>query len=292
MRAEEVLWSGLLQVLLGTIARIPANGVGPIGGGLGNLFRWLARKDRQRLRSNVDRVYKLPPGSHFSRMFERQVFRHHGICLIETVKMLARPELMRVSGEASLRELVQRAETAGRGFVLITAHVGSWELCAYFSQKVASKPVSVLAKPAKRPALTQILAHFRRRLKAQVLWTDRRTLLKDMMRALQKGEGLGFVMDQKPEGRVGPLVDFLGIPTEFVSGPALMATRAQCPVIAVFCLREGPFSYRLVTEEILPTLHGESSVEVVTARMAQAISKVIALYPEQWTWNYKRWRDP
>lgn len=257
---------------------------------LARFLSLVARRDVDLVRANIERIYHLPPGSHFSRMFERQVFRHHVVCALETVRMVLDPNLIRVEGFENLQSLVRAAEAAGKGHILATAHLGSWELCAYFGQKAASRPLSVLAKPPSRAGLLGALEAFRRRLGAKVLWTDRKTLVRDMLAALKSGDGLGFVMDQKPEGRRGPTVSFLGQPTPFVGGPASMAARTQCAVMSIFCVREGAFRYRILAESLLPPGHGEKDEQIITQRCAQAIEAAIRAYPEQWTWNYKRWR--
>jgi KDO2-lipid IV(A) lauroyltransferase len=110
-----------------------------------------------------------------------------------------------------------------------------------------------------------------------------------MLGALRSGATVGFVMDQKPDGRQGPIVPFFGQPTAFVAGPAAMALRCGCPVVAIFCLREGPFRYRLVSETVEVPAGGDAEL-ALTARMAATVERVIRDYPEQWTWNYRRWR--
>ena len=112
-----------------------------------------------------------------------------------------------------------------------------------------------------------------------------------MLKLLKAGECLGFVMDQKPEGRIGPSVNFLGQMTEFVSGPAKLAMRQSSPVLAVFCVRTGPHQYRLLQKVVAPADHGIDDETILTQKMADAIEEAIRLYPEQWIWNYKRWRS-
>lgn len=258
--------------------------------GIAPIYRLLARRDRQRLEYNIHRIYGLPPESHFARMFSRQVFREQVAIALETMRVIRYPDLAKVIGFHELRAQVSQAEASGRGHIMITAHLGSWELCAYYAQKAASRPLHVLAKPAKRKFLTRFLARLRARMQVNVLWTDRKTLVRDMLGALRRGESLGFVMDQKPEGRQGPKVPFLGLPTEFVTGPAAMTIRSGCPVIAIFCVREGCGQYRLISRTLLSADHGETDETVLTARFADAISSAIRAYPEQWTWSYKRWR--
>ena len=97
-------------------------------------------------------------------------------------------------------------------------------------------------------------------------------------------------MDHRPDQGTGVVVEFFGLPTHFVEGPATLAIRERCAVISVFCMREGPFRYRLRTREIAPSNHGESDVVALTQRMAGDIEAAIRSSPEQWTWMYRRWR--
>jgi len=262
---------------------------------LATVTYWLAlpfaQRDLRQLQRNVQRIYGLPPGTHFARLFERQVLRHHVICILETLRLIQEPKRIQVAGIEDLQANVRQAEAGGKGHIVVTAHIGSWELCAYFGRLVASRPFSVLAKPMRYVAATDFLGRLRARMGVQVLWTDRKSLLRDMLTALKAGESVGFVMDQKPDGRKGPVVDFLGQPTEFVSGPATMAIKTGCAVVSIFCLREGLFRYRLHSRLLLKAGHGETDELVLTQRLATEIAAIVRAYPEQWTWNYKRWRE-
>lgn len=280
----------MFRALLFLVRMWPRRWFEPLAAFILFLLKPFAGREIRFLRGNVARVYGLPPASSFAAMFERQNMRHQVVCALETLRAAQDPAAVTVRGFEELQKLIGAADAADRGHVLVTAHLGSWELCAHYGQKASLKPLHVLAKPSKSRAVTAALDRMRRGMGTPVLWTDRKTLLRDMMGALKRGEALGFVMDQKPEGRIGPEVPFFGIPTAFVSGPAVMAARFDCAVIAIFCLREGPFRYRLLSETLLPTGHGQKDEAALTARMARAIEAAIRLYPEQWTWNYKRWR--
>jgi len=285
------LLAGILTALWLVLAALPMIFLDRLAALFAPVYRLLARRDRQRLESNVHRIYGLPPQSHFARMFSRQVFREQLTIALETMRLVRFPSRARIIGFDELEGRVAAAEAAGRGHIMVTAHLGSWELCAYYAQKAAKRPLHVLAKPAKRRFLTKFLDKLRARMQVHVLWTDRKTLVRDMLGALKKGESLGFVMDQKPEGRQGPRVPFLGIPTEFVTGPAAMTIRSGCPVIAIFCVREGCGQYRLLSKTLLGADHGETDETAITALFADAITDAIRAYPEQWTWSYKRWRE-
>lgn len=288
----------LLVALTTFFEKLPRPVIGWLANGLARLF-WLlpvAKREKARLASNVHRVFGLPPHTAFATMFARQVVRHQARCALETLKLVRHPAdvlgpAARIDGFADLRGMIERAEVAGKGHIVVTAHLGCWELCAHYGQQAAARPFHVLAKPARHRAVTQWLEGLRKAMGTDVLWTDRKTLLRDMLGALRKGESVGFVMDQKPEGRVGPVVRFLGQETEFVSGPASMAIKTGCAIIAIFCVRESAFHYRILSSELAPAGHGLKDETAVTQLMAAEIERAIRLYPDQWTWNYKRWRD-
>lgn len=255
------------------------------------IIPWLG-KERRRLRENVQRIYGLTSGSHFSRMFERQCLRHQLRCGVETLQAMQNPKLIQVEGQSALKALIEAAEARNKPHILVTAHLGAWELAAYYAGHAGQKPLSVLAKPSRYRAVTQSLDRLRRtKLGTPVLWTGTKTLLRDMINVLKRGEAIGFVMDQKPEGRQGPIVPFMGIPTAFVAGPATMALRFDAAVIGIFVVREGAYRYRILSELIWGGKENSSPDEqCLTTAMAQSIERVIRMYPEQWTWNYKRWR--
>lgn len=280
-----------LRLLSGTIRILPLRCFSFTAAVLFYLVRPFLGRDLRRLRANVQRVYGLPAGSHFAKMFEHQVLRHTLRCGLETLRMMQDRRAAMVQGFEELRSHISAVDSQGKGFILVTAHLGSWELCAAYGRDASTQPLHVLAKPPKNLALRRFLEEARRRMRVQVLWTDRKTLLRDMLTALRRGEAVGFVMDQKPEGRNGPQVDFLGLPTEFVSGPAQMAIRTGCGIVSIFCVREGAFRYRLVSRALAPAGHALADEVAVTQMLAGELERVIRLYPEQWTWNYKRWRD-
>ena len=284
------------------LAYLPAPWLEAVASFGGWLHLRLARRSRRRLFLNLERVYSLPRHSEFAKVFAAQVFRQQFLIALETLRQIRRPGCIQVRGFDELKAQITAAEAAGLGHMLVTAHVGSWELCAYYAQKAASKPLHVLAKPSRSRLLTAFLGVLRERMGTHVLWTDKKTLLRDMLEALRRREALGFVMDQKPEGRSGPVVPFLGVETEFVFGPEKLARKVGCPVIAIFCVREGPLTYRLLGETLFgppgpqgpgadPACAQSTADAVVTARCAEAIERVIRAYPEQWTWTYKRWRE-
>jgi len=250
---------------------------------------FLAKKERRQLQRNIHAVLGLPKHSLFAKQFARQVVYHQAHCQIESIKAVLSPDSIEVDGLEELREVLRQARSAGKGVVVGTAHLGSWELVGHFLAKSTDRQAFVLAKPPKWKWLERTLNEFRQQMGTKVLWTNRAGLLREMLQVVKANEILGFVMDQKPDKRVGPRVPFMGFETEFVSGPARIASRTDCRVVMVYCLRTGPWRYRVVARPL--AANAPVDVDALTARMAADIEQMIRLYPEQWAWSYRRWRD-
>ncbi|MES2745021.1 MAG: lysophospholipid acyltransferase family protein, partial [Bdellovibrionota bacterium] len=283
----------LLRLLLGLIKALPRRFV-PV---LASVYAWIAYRfagrDRGLIERNVELVYKLPSQSIFSKTFQRQVFRTQAIIALETFKhQFSKRELIRFEGRERFKAAMEKISASGNGLIFVTAHHGSWELVANEIARATGKTFVALAKPSKLPEFTDVLTKLRGKADTRVLYTDSKNLLRDMIKTLKENGNLGFVMDQKPEGRVGPIVEFLGQPTEFVTGPAKLAARHGSPVVAIFCMRTGPWEYRIEFETVVGPDQNLQDEQFLTQKMATAITRSIQIYPEQWIWNYKRWRSP
>ncbi len=252
-----------------------------------------APKERRRFYQNIDKIFGLPRHSSFARSFFKECARHQTSCQLESFRASFNRSDITVSGQSELAKLVESQFDAQRGLIVITAHLGSWELAGHFVATSLPSAFHVLAKPSQFRVGTHLLERLRHRLGLRVLWTDKKSLLRDMTQTLRSGQSLGFVMDQKPKGRRGHSVAFFGHETEFVSGPAILAAKFHVPIIACFCLREQPWHFRLVSSLVYSpdASTPQPTEEKLTARMAATIEAIIKIYPEQWTWNYKRWSE-
>ena len=279
------------KTFLSLIAGIPMRLVGPLVWLLYALAYPFTSKDRRIIKSNIQRVYNLPPGSSFARDFVRQNLMSEARIMLDTIRFAMRPGDYEIAGMDEARDKFASLPKE-TGVVIITAHVGSWDLAGYAAGTALGRPFHALAKPSKSKWLTPVLGELRKRLAMRVIWTDSKSLLKDMMAVTQKGDALGFVMDQKPGKRQGGhTCVFLGIPgTNIVPGPGLMITRKNLPVFGVSIMRTGRGKFRFYVTDVLPHGHGETDELKVAQLLADDMSRMIKLYPEQWSWNYRRWK--
>lgn len=281
----------LLMMVLGALPPFMAELVASQAG-------WLsARIPSKRLRimkRNVAQILGLPPHTSFARNFYRQVFASQVRCLIDTCCAVIWPGRVHIEGGSDWIALVRRLEGEGRSIIFAAAHIGSWELAANRIAATCSRHLHVLAKLPKVPGGASALEWLRGKSGVSVLWSHKKSLVKDMMTALRKGEHIGMVVDQKPEGRVGDTVQFFDQPVAFVSGPAAMSLRCDAVIVSVAVVRTGTRRFRLIGRLVFDPrtaldMPDEAKAAHISQLCASEIERWIRLYPEQWTWEYKRW---
>lgn len=249
---------------------------------------WLFPKERRKILRNIAYIYQLPVHSSFAKNFARQVLYAQIASAFDTIAC-AYQQPTEIEGLDAFSRAIKPLHAQGHGLMIVTAHLGSWELVG---RSVASAVgnFSALAKPAKLKGASAFLDDMRRRMNIDVMWTDRPRLIRGMLEFLEQGHSLGFVMDQKPENSAGMEVNFMGRPTPFVAGPGVMAGRCKAPIVAVFCTRKGPGHFALSWEIVDQGGQARPDMTELTQRLATSLERAIRQFPEQWAWNYKRWR--
>ena len=250
----------------------------------------MLNKDHAKIELNVQKILGHSPDSAFTRLFKKQVMHHQLICGLETLRAGQNPKTINLVDLDNYKAAIQEILLKNKGLIIITGHLGCWELIPYASALATGRPLAALAKPPKIKSLARLMEKNRNRLLMKVLWTDQKTLVKDMLGTLADNHALGLVMDQKAESRKGITIRFLGYDAEFVAGPARTATRTGAPVMAAFCIRTGPMCYRMSYKLILDADHGSTDEVALTQIFADEIGRAIEQHPHQWVWNYRRWQ--
>lgn len=270
------------------VVRGPRSAIAPTARSMAFLHRNFVLRERRILSDNLERILGIEPGSDEMRRMRRRISVNQAAGVLETIRAIHRPGTAQISGLEELRRESRRIETR-RGQILVTAHLGSWELLGACMAQVVSTRFVSLAKRSPVAPFARFLSELRAAAGTGELWIGRKSMLREMLTVLRRGGWLGLAMDQKPEGR-GPEVEFFGRPTRFVVGPASLAIRTGCPVLAAFCLREGPFRYRLTCRTVLEPEHAESDPDALTQRLASVLEEEIRRNVTQWPWTYRRWR--
>ncbi len=187
-------------------------------------------------------------------------------------------------------DALRQALAEGRGVVMVTGHLGNWEVGGA-ALAASGVPVLAVAKGMANRRFGAALTATRARLGVGTV--DVREAPRKVMRALRGGGAVALVADQDAR-RAGVFVPFFGTPASTARGPALFAVRAGCPLFLGTMLRM-PGSrprYRLALEriDVQPTGDADRDVLALTAAHTAALERAVRAAPEQYFWQHNRWK--
>lgn len=183
------------------------------------------------------------------------------------------------------------AAAKGKGVLMLTGHVGAWELCA-FAQGAHGHPLSFLARALDNPLLDKLIRDYRQMSGNRVINKNRS--VREVLAALKGGRDVGLLIDANTLATEGVFCDFFGIPASSTTGLAVFALRSESPVVPGFLFwdaRRKKHILRFEPEvELVRTGDFKEEVAANTARFTKVIEACVRRHPEQWLWIHKRWR--
>jgi KDO2-lipid IV(A) lauroyltransferase len=273
-----------LGVLPRGLARLLANGLTAV------LYRLLGRLRRVGLR-NLELARPELTAAERERTL-RGVFRHLGWLLVEFCRMdRYTPENTKNWLRTEGLEHYLAARARGRGVLVVTGHMGAWELSSYY-HSLMGYPMGMVARPLDNRRLDTFVNAIRCRHGNRILCKD--DFARGLLRAMKNGETVGILMDTNMTPPQGIFVDFFGVAACTASGLARIALKTGAAVLPGFMLWE-PEEGRYVLhfgEEIPVARSGDAERDIYTLTQAAtaAIESWVRRYPDQWLWIHKRWK--
>lgn len=183
-------------------------------------------------------------------------------------------------------ELVQQAMAARSGLILLTPHLGCWEVSAqYFSRHY---PLTVLYSPPKVRALEPLMRAGRTREQMTSVPPDL-SGVRSLYRALRRGGAIGMLPDQVPGAGDGRWTDFFGRLAYTMTLAMRLAESTRCAVLIAYAERlPRGHGFRIHIEPLPDALPGE----MPPRRMNRALETLIRRCPSQYLWAYNRYKVP
>ena len=185
---------------------------------------------------------------------------------------------------------LRKAESAHRGVIFLTGHLGSWEILS-FGWSALEYPINFLVRPMDNPRIEAMIEKIRTRFGNRPI--DKKSAAREALRVLREGGTLGILSDLNTQTREGVFVPFFGVPACTTAGIATLALKTDAvviPTVAVWDRRQRKYFFHGDPPiELLRTGDREKDIEANTARFAAAMERLIRLYPDQWLWIHKRW---
>ena len=273
----------LLKPILVLIAALPLCIVQMIGASLGLLAYIGSSSYRTLFRSQYDAVIT----SHQLQSRLWSAVMASGQLFSDSLWIWRNPKQALHLVEIQNWDLVEAAINQGHGLVMLTPHLGGFEIIP----RVLAQhfPATILYRPSRQDWLNRIVEEGRAYPNMHFVPTNLNGV-RQMTRALSKGEAIGILPDQVPSGGDGVWVPFFGRPTYTTPLPARLANRNKTPVIMFTAKRKNLGQGWLMQATRLAPFSEDATL--AATEMNQAIEQAILKAPEQFIWAYNRYKHP
>jgi KDO2-lipid IV(A) lauroyltransferase len=284
---------GCVRVLELLTRVVPRLGVPGVGGAIGRFAQAAVPGLRRLPLRHLEECLGEELNESQRRRIVREMYEHLGRAVFELMRLRQMSgeqvdRLVKVDGIQSL----EAAAGSGKGFIIVTGHLGNWELmAAWVARRV---PLTVLARRLPNWRLDEWLVETRRRHRVRTVYRGSFAAARDAIRALRRDEALGILIDQDTDVD-GAFVPFFGRPAFTPTGAVALALRTGAPILPAVIRRDGPRLHRVVFEPpviVKPLGSKQQSQQEYTALLTGRIEAWIRRCPEQWVWMHRRFKTP
>ena len=257
---------------------------------IGQLAYFLDVPHRRIVRRNLAFAYPDWSREQIERI-SRRIFQNLGITFLETLQLfaLSREDILaRIQVEGL--EHLQRAQQSKKGLIIVSGHLGSWEMGVLYACCILEKPSLGVVKKIRFAPLNRRIHRLRTRFGLKIVY--KKGAMPEMRKMLRRGGILGLLVDQSRRSE-GVEVTFFGHKVTATPAAAFLAIRCKCPVLPIFCVRKT--NGQLIMEvnsplEMKRTGDLRSDLQANTQIITDAVEKAVRKYPDQWFWVHKRWK--
>jgi Kdo2-lipid IVA lauroyltransferase/acyltransferase len=288
---REVAEFAVVWVFVHGLRLLPRGLARAIGVAIGAMaFRGLGRLRRVGLR-NLELAFPEMTAAERETTL-RSEYRNLGLLLAEFCKM---PDYTPATASRFIRyeglENYLRARERGKGVLVLTGHLGAWELSSFY-HSLMGMPMGMVIRRLDNPMVDAFVNRIRCLHGNRVIHKD--DFARGLIASMRAGETVGILMDTNMTPPQGVFVPFFGVPACTASGMARIAARTGAAVVPGFLLweqSEQRYVLHFGTElDVVDTGDADQDVVTNTARFTATIEAYVRRYPEQWLWMHRRWK--
>ncbi len=282
----------VLRFLLALVGALPARFVHFLGRALGRVA-YVAAIPYRRLAQRNLRIAFPEEATPAIRALAAEHFARLGANVLGGMRAAPLPlekirPILAVEGFEQMRAL----GAGGRGMVMVLNHLGNWEMGARLAQFLAEimpdRKYGTVYQPLRNPAADRFVRSLRGRNGLHLF--SRHDGFAAPTAFLREGGVLGVLADQHA-GDAGAWVPLFGRLASTTTLPALLALRSGAGIMPVAIYSAGPGRWRAVAAPPVAKIPLES-VEMLTARINQAVEAQVRQAPADWFWVHNRWKTP
>ena len=178
----------------------------------------------------------------------------------------------------------------GKGLIIMTAHIGNWELLAGMLGLEDMQGAMVARRVYYEPYNNWIV-NIRKANKIETIY--RHEAIRGIHESLKKNRIIGLASDQDIDSLRGVFVDFFGKSAYTSIAPVKIALSTKAPIMTLFLVHTERGKYKMILGDIIrpkiKTTKDEAVLEYTKA-WSESLENVIRKYPDQWVWMHNRWK--
>jgi Kdo2-lipid IVA lauroyltransferase/acyltransferase len=258
--------------------RIGRLGYWPLGIRRGVVERQLSAALPERSPEDIERI-------------ARETYAQLGRTSVETAILPAynAAEIVSLFEDVQGWSIIEERLARGKGLILVTGHLGNWELGgAYLAAR--GVPIDVVARHMANPLFDRYLTRTRQQIGMEVVHDEE--AVRRVPRSLRSGRAVAFLVDQGAVGLASTWVPFFGRYAKTPRGPAVFALRLDAPIVFGAAVRRPSGRYQLTFEpiDVAPTGDREADVDRIVADYTTTLERWVRRTPEQYFWHHRRWK--
>ncbi|MDE2876356.1 MAG: lysophospholipid acyltransferase family protein [Gemmatimonadota bacterium] len=281
-----------LRAVIAVCRAVPAGVADRLGAGLG----WVvARVWRPRWDVVMRQLRMAFPGADegWLRRVARRSYVHFCAEAVGMFRLVGarRDEILgrtRLNGE----EVLLEAAREGRGVMLVSGHLGNWEV-GTAGVLARGYSMDIVAARQRNVLFDRYLTRSRERLGMRVI--PREAARRGVPAALKRGRLVGIMGDQDAR-RAGIFVDYFGRPASTARGPAVLSMRAGATVATFYTIRRAGWKprYDIHIERLKAAEggRGRAAASALTQAFTARLEERVRQHPQQYLWHHRRWKTP
>ena len=288
---RERLENVALRLVAGTVGILPRSGARAVGAGLGAAAWVLLGRLRRVGMRNLELA--MPEKTESEReAILRGVFQSLGWQVGEFCKMGGytaeqASKFIRYDG----LEYYLAARAKGKGVLVLTGHLGAWELSSFY-HSLMGYPMSLVIRRLDNPLVDEFVNRIRCLHGNMVIHKD--DFARGLLNSMHRGETVGILMDTNMTPPQGVFVPYFGVDACTASGLARVALHSGAAVLPGFLVWEAAEKKYVLRfgEELELVRTGDAARDIVanTALFTATLEAYVRRYPEQWLWVHRRWK--
>ena len=184
-------------------------------------------------------------------------------------------------------ELVTQIRENNQPLLVIAPHIGNWEFLVQWVQ--LNYPLIGLYSPSKLPQVDRLIYDARKKFGCKPFSTDAKGIMQ-LLRGLKQGGFMMMLPDQVPRENAGIYSPFFGKPAYTMTLLHKLVIKSKAKVLFAECIRRQDKIGFDIEFETARFDVSESDVATFNADMNRQIENIIRRHPEQYVWDYKRFR--